>query len=186
MTPADGFFNALYGRPRLFGIFVSNICSTKQSPTDRRFKKNSQGILLRPSSPARTYPSTYTAIADNSVVGVRSETRKSKTTMFPNETFCGGGRDDEEVQVSSPQLMQHHLSDTLHGRQNSDPLTFCQNTELGERCVRDEIFADDVSVHDREDRTSHDQTGKKTDDESLKEKFYKKQARNKKLRKKQV
>ena len=44
--------------------------------------------------------------------------------------------------------MQHHLSDTVHGRHNSDPLTFCQNTESGERCVSDEIFETPTGAED--------------------------------------
>ena len=93
--------------------------------------------------------------------------------MFPNETFCGGpdGEDEEEEEVQEcvGQLPQHHLSDTLHGRRNSDSLTFCQNTETGTRCVRREIFTDDVSVDDREGNTSQGKTDQKTDDESLTE-----------------
>ena len=166
MTPADGFFNALYGGTRVFGIFVSNICSTKQSPLDRRFKKNSQGILLRPSSPARTYPSTYTAIADNSVVGVReNEIRKSENKLFIEETFLHGRRgnldrggntpQDEEEGKEKEEEVEAAIAAkspkcSMHGRQNSDTLTFGTESESAERCVRGEI-SETPTVSENED-----------------------------------
>ena len=101
--------------------------------------------------PTRTHPSSTrrSPITSSRRPGPNGE--KLKDTMFPNETLFGRGvgyekedeDEDEVVEEDDRQLLQRtSTSAVLHGRLDPDPSPFRPETESGERCVRDEIFAE--------------------------------------------